>query len=292
MEANPCEAVKNNVLGTRLLAEAAVRHQVERFLLISTDKAVNPTSVMGATKRVTERIVASLLAQGTTVFAAVRFGNVLGSNGSVVPLFAQQIEAGGPVTVTHPEVTRYFMLIPEAVQLVLHAASLARGGEIFVLQMGEPLKLVQVARRLIRLAGLRPDRDVRIEFTGLRPGEKLHEALWEHDEVVEPSGREQILRVRPAQPVDRRRLARLIDQLEGAARLGDRAAAMAALRAVVPTFTPTGPNASFVQQASEPSAIDGAAIRGATVDGAAVHRTETAAWPPAMVSAGAGSGAR
>jgi FlaA1/EpsC-like NDP-sugar epimerase len=243
MEANPCEAIKNNVFGTRVLAETAVAEQVGHFILISTDKAVNPSSVMGATKRVTELIIQSLQARSNTVFAAVRFGNVLGSNGSVVPLFLEQIRAGGPVTVTHPEVRRFFMLIPEAVQLVLHAATLARGGEVFVLEMGEQIRLLDLARSLIRQAGLRPGTDVQITFTGLRPGEKLTEELTASDELIEPSGRRRIMRVRSPGVEDPARLAGLLTRLEQSARAGDSANALATLRTVVPTFRPVGSSA-------------------------------------------------
>ncbi|MDR1463984.1 MAG: polysaccharide biosynthesis protein [Oscillospiraceae bacterium] len=185
MENNPCEAVKNNVFGTLCTAETAMEFGVQRFVLLSTDKAVNPSSVMGATKRVTELIIQRMARRTKeTRFAAVRFGNVLGSNGSVIPVFQEQIRAGGPVTVTHPEITRYFMTIPEAAQLVVQTGGLSRGGEIFVLDMGQPVRILTMAEELIRLTGLRPYEDIPIEITGLRPGEKLHEELSLEEEIA------------------------------------------------------------------------------------------------------------
>jgi len=250
MEISPCEAVKNNVLGTRVLAEAACRAEVERFILISTDKAVNPTSVMGVTKRVAELIIQSKngFENGHTVFAAVRFGNVLGSNGSAVPRFLQQIKAGGPVTVTHPEMRRFFMLIPEAVQLVLHAAALARGGEIYVLEMGEQIKVVDMVRNLVRLSGFSSE-EIPITFVGMRPGEKLYEELVGSDETVEPVGVSQVLRVIPKQKVDGDILKSQLAELEKLAIRGDFTGVIDQLCEIVPTYAPDGiPSGSGVTQ--------------------------------------------
>jgi len=195
VEMNPWEAVFNNVVGSQVLMEQAEAHGVERFVFISTDKAVRPTNVMGASKRAGEILLQSR-PQGKTRFMAVRFGNVVGSSGSAIPLFQSQIKAGGPVTVTDPEMTRYFMTIPEACQLVLQTGSLGEGGEIFVLEMGTPVKIVDMARDLIRLSGKEPDRDIKIVYTGLRPGEKLYEELITHGEGIVPTAHEKIMVLR------------------------------------------------------------------------------------------------
>jgi FlaA1/EpsC-like NDP-sugar epimerase len=241
MEANATEAVKNNVLGTRNLVQLASETGVKRFLMISSDKAVNPTSVMGATKRVAELVLQAeaqrLAARGTprTKFMAVRFGNVLGSRGSVVPTMLKQIERGGPVTVTHPEMVRYFMTIPEAVQLVLQAGALGSRGEIFLLDMGEPVKVLDLARDLIRLMGLIPGRDVKIEFTGLRPGEKLYEELLTAQEGVGATLHEHVFTAPPV-PVDVHALHTAVNGLAELAWRGDEEGVRRKLREIVPTY--------------------------------------------------------
>ncbi len=215
MEGNPEEAVKNNVIGTFYTAFLADTYQAQKFVLISTDKAVNPTNIMGATKRMCEMIVQLMSQHSKTEFAAVRFGNVLGSNGSVIPLFKKQIEAGGPVKVTHPDIIRYFMTIPEAVSLVLEAGRMAKGGEIFVLDMGKPVKIADLAYNLIRLSGLIPDVDVKVEYTGLRPGEKLYEELLMDEEGLQKTSNQRIF-IGQQIPVD---AAKLIEDLSEMRRL-------------------------------------------------------------------------
>ena len=195
LEKNPWEAVFNNITGSRVIMEMALKHQTERFVLVSTDKAVRPTNVMGASKRVTELLLQTFQ-DGCTRFMAVRFGNVVGSSGSVIPVFRNQIEQGGPVTVTHPEVRRFFMTIPEAAQLILQAGALGQGGEIFILEMGTPVKIVDMARDLIRLSGREPDKDVKITFIGLRDGEKLYEELITVGEGIVPTKHEKIMVLR------------------------------------------------------------------------------------------------
>lgn len=237
MEAHPFEAVENNVFGTYNVASAAVRFGVEEFVLISSDKAVRPTNIMGATKRISEFIILSL-AGGATKFVAVRFGNVLGSNGSVVPMFKQQILAGGPVTVTHPEMQRFFMTIPEASQLVLQASVMGHGGEVFVLDMGDPVRIVDLARNLILLSGLRPDADIRIEFTGTRPGEKLYEELSHLEEGTMATQHEKV-RVFAAHAIRRPDMNLCLAALREGCAARNSGAVIDALREAIPDYTPS-----------------------------------------------------
>src|SRR5690606_12269893 len=245
------EAVKTNVFGTQNVADMALAYDAERFVLISTDKAVNPTSVMGATKRVAELIVQDLNRAGKTRFMAVRFGNVLGSRGSVVPLFQKQIANGGPLTITDPEMTRYFMTIPEAVQLVMQAAALGKGGEVFVLDMGEPVKIMDLARTLIRLSGFEPDRDIPIVITGRRPGEKLFEEVLTSEEGTEATQYDRIFAAKVSLP-DRGTYARKLKALEEEVLGGRYDTVVDKLVQLVPTFEPES-----VRQARE-SALHGA----------------------------------
>ena len=233
MEDCPDQAVKNNVFGTYLAARTAIRHHVERFVLISTDKAVNPTNVMGATKRLAEMIIEALNASGKTEFTAVRFGNVLGSHGSVVPLFERQIRSGGPVTLTHPDIIRYFMTIPEAASLVLQAASIAKGGELFVLDMGLPVKIRELAERMIQLYAPRDGRKVDIVYTGLRPGEKLYEELLLDGEGIAKTENEKIFIAKP-EVISMDDLNRMLDCLQKC--LDENGDMLECLHKLVPTF--------------------------------------------------------
>jgi FlaA1/EpsC-like NDP-sugar epimerase len=256
MELNPAEAIKNNVFGTQVVADAAAAHGVAAFVMVSTDKAVNPTSVMGAAKRVAELYIQSLNApRGPqlspsaihnpqspiqhTRFVAVRFGNVLGSSGSVVPIFQKQIEAGGPVTVTHPDMRRYFMTIPEATQLVMQAGAIGRGGEIFVLDMGQPIRILDLATELITRNGLKVNDDIEIQFTGIRPGEKLYEELNCDNEQIRPSGHDKIhvWQLPPAQPDEVAEAMRLLASVTA----GTRDQAVGALMQCVPEYRPEIP---------------------------------------------------
>ena len=239
MELNPCEAIKNNIKGTRIVSQAAIRHGVERFVLISSDKAVNPSSVMGATKRAAELLTMALAERASTCLVVVRFGNVIGSNGSVIPLFVDQIRSGGPVTITDPEVRRYFMLIPEAVQLVLQAAAFGENGAGYVLDMGAQIKVVDMARNLIRLSGFIPDVEIPITYIGLRPGEKLSEELVASDEAIEASGVAGVQRVRAAHTPDYTTLEQALLALEGRAQRGESRAVLLELQSLVPTFRPS-----------------------------------------------------
>ena len=213
MEVSPGEAIKNNVFGTKNIAELSHKYGVSRFVLISTDKAVNPTNIMGATKRTAEMIIQTMNECSKTEFVAVRFGNVLGSNGSVIPLFKKQIEEGGPITVTHPEIIRYFMTIPEAVQLVIQAGSMAKGGEIFILDMGQPVKILDLATNLIKLSGLEPGKDIKINYSGLRPGEKLYEELLMAEEGIIDTQHEKIFIGKPIE-LDKDFLYTKLDELK------------------------------------------------------------------------------
>src|SRR4051794_4541519 len=253
MEANPLESVRNNALATRVMAKAAAEAGVERFVLISTDKAANPQTVMGQCKALCEWVVEALGHRDdvTTRFVAVRFGNVLGSSGSVIPIFRKQIERGGPVTVTHPEMTRYFMTIPEAVSLVIQAGSIADRGQVYVLDMGEPVRILDLARNMIRLSGKEPDRDIAIEYVGTRAGEKLHEELWGDAEQVAPSSHPKIMRL-TREPVDAEWLDGRLDLLERTVADGD---ALEAVRLLAETTR-------GAQRARGPAAVlaDGGAL--------------------------------
>jgi FlaA1/EpsC-like NDP-sugar epimerase len=235
MEVNVEEAITNNVVGTRNVVQAAVTHGVERLVMISTDKAVRPANVMGATKRLAEMIVLDAAQHTGCTFTVVRFGNVLGSRGSVVPLFKQQIARGGPVTVTHPDMERYFMTIPEAVNLVLQAAAMGQGSEVFLLNMGQQVKILDLAEDLIRLSGLEPARDIEIVFTGVRAGEKLSEELWEDHSSFLPTDHPEIFRSQEDEQVDGQRLEGAINALQHLAEQGEREAIISMLDEIIPS---------------------------------------------------------
>jgi FlaA1/EpsC-like NDP-sugar epimerase len=237
MEAHLFEAVEKKVFGSYLTALAASEYGLEDFVMISTDKAVRPTSIMGVTKRLAELAVNSLQ-NGGTRFVSVRFGNVLGSNGSVIPLFKKQIASGGPVTVTHPEMLRYFMTIPEASQLVLQASTMGKGGEIFVLDMGDPVRIVDLARNLILLSGLRPGEDIRIEFSGIRPGEKLYEELQSFDESTLPTSHKKVkIFTGPMISIDE--MKESIDSLRRICSARDVTQLLLQLKEIVPEYNPS-----------------------------------------------------
>ncbi len=239
MERHVFAAVQNNILGTWQTALAAMRNGIEDFVMISTDKAVRPTSMMGATKRVSELVIRALQTDSETRFVAVRFGNVLGSNGSVVPIFKEQIAAGGPVTVTHPEMRRYFMTIPEAAQLVLQAFSIGKGGDVFLLDMGEPVKIIDLATNLILLSGFKPGKDIKIQFTGLRPGEKLFEELNLHNESLLPTMHAKIRRYASPSNLECTQLMMYLQELEQIVEERDEARLMELLEIMIPDYTPS-----------------------------------------------------
>lgn len=235
MEANIEDAITNNIIGTRNVVDAAVAFKVERLVMISTDKAIRPISVMGATKRMAEMIVLEAAQRSNCTFSVVRFGNVLGSRGSVVPLFKNQIAKGGPVTITHPEMMRYFMTIPEAVHLVLQAAAMGKGGEVFLLNMGKPIRILDLAEDLIRLSGLEPGKDIEIVFTGIRPGEKLTEDLWEEGLHYQPTNHSEVFRLAEEETLMNKSLSSTIDQLNNLAESGNKTAILDLLDSTIPS---------------------------------------------------------
>jgi FlaA1/EpsC-like NDP-sugar epimerase len=237
METNVEEAVTNNILGTRNITDMAVTFDVQRLVMVSTDKAVHPTSVMGATKRIAEMLVIDTANRTGLPYSVVRFGNVLGSRGSIVPIFKQQIARGGPVTVTHPEMKRYFMTIPEAVHLVLQASAMGQGGEVFVLNMGNQIKILALAEDLIRLSGLEPEKDVEIVFTGIRPGEKIQEELWENRTDIRPTAHSEVMRMTRDEPVSGIDLTQAVGELIYLAREGDSTAILHLLDKLIPGAT-------------------------------------------------------
>jgi FlaA1/EpsC-like NDP-sugar epimerase len=239
LESYPEEAVKTNILGTKILGELALKFKVEKFVYISTDKAINPTSVMGSTKRVGEEMLRVLNGRNGTKFISVRFGNVLGSRGSVIPIFEDQIKRGGPVTVTHPDMKRYFMATSEAVLLVLEAAAIGEGGEAYILDMGEPIKILDLAREMIRLSGFEPDVDIPIVFSGLRPGEKLFEELLGAEEGSEPTKHDRIFKARnPKVKPDEETFIKIENLINVCREGSDRNGIISGLMEIVPTYKP------------------------------------------------------
>jgi FlaA1/EpsC-like NDP-sugar epimerase len=245
MEMNPEEALMNNVRGTWNIARYSHANGVKKFVMVSTDKAVRPTNIMGASKRIAELVCQGFSRESTTKFVTVRFGNVLNSVGSVIPLFKQQIAKGGPITVTHPEIYRYFMTIPESVQLIMQAGAMGKGGEIFLLDMGEPVRIVDLARDMIRLSGLEPDKDIRITFTGLRPGEKLYEELLTAGEEIKATLHDKI-KIAGSEQQDWKSPLEDIEELLEAIPAGFSGAIMEKIKKLVPDFQPEngGPNGS------------------------------------------------
>jgi len=235
MEDNPTESVNTNVFGTKVLVDLSLKYNAERFVMVSTDKAVNPTNVMGASKRIAEIYTQSANSEGKTKFITTRFGNVLGSNGSVIPLFEKQIENGGPVTITHPEVTRYFMTIPEACQLVLEAGAMGKGGEVFVFDMGKSMKIIDLAKNMIRLSGFEPEKDIKIKITGLRPGEKLYEEVLSDKENTLPTHNQQVL-IAKVREYDRAEICRNVDELVGLFSTQDNFKLVKKMKEIVPEY--------------------------------------------------------
>jgi len=235
MENHPAEAISTNVKGTKIMADASLRHEVKKFVMVSTDKAVNPTNVMGASKRIAEIYIQSLCNNSHTKFITTRFGNVLGSNGSVIPRFRKQIEAGGPVTVTHPDVTRFFMTIPEACQLVLEAGNMGNGGEIFIFDMGESVKIIHLAQKMISLSGLKPGKDIQIKVTGLRPGEKLYEELLANKENTVPTYHSQIM-IAQVRQYEAAVVKREVENLIATGKEGDKFDIVRKMKEIVPEF--------------------------------------------------------
>jgi FlaA1/EpsC-like NDP-sugar epimerase len=235
MESNPVEAVVTNVFGTRVIADLAVKYHTEKFVMVSTDKAVNPTSVMGASKRIAEIYTQSLNKLNGTRFITTRFGNVLGSNGSVIPLFREQIEKGGPVTITHAEVTRYFMTIPEACRLVLQAGSIGKGGEIFIFDMGKSVKIIDLAKKMIKLSRLTLGKDIQIVYTGLRPGEKLYEELLNDQENTLPTHHPQIM-IAQVKEYDLDTISQELDVLEDSLKLHENFEIVKKMKAIIPEY--------------------------------------------------------